>query len=148
MPFLNMSVSSIFFRVFLLTIMAVAALLSLLPWYSDYLSNVALRQAGKGFQVESLHAAEKAVAANPFSINSLFVLAGAQQRMGRQAEARESLIRATELQPQNYATWRQLAVYELDYWQMTEEAKANFARAIDLNPHDAGLKNEAGYSSE
>lgn len=131
-------------RVLFATVAAVATLLALIPWYSDYLTSRALKQAGTGFQVEALHTAEKAASINPFSINALFVLAGAQQRLGREEEAKKTLIEATELQPQNYATWRQLAVYERGHWQMPAEAKIHFQKAIELNPGDQGLKTEAG----
>lgn len=143
----NISKNSVV-RILLLAVAVVAIMLTLIPWYASYLTSEALRKAGKGFQVEALHTAEKAVSFNPISVNALFVLAGAQQRMGREAEARKTLIKATELQPQNYATWRQLAVYERDYWRMPEEAKLHFQKAIELNPGDKELRREAGLPEE
>jgi len=126
-------------------LVAVAAIISaLVPWYSSKLQNTSLKQAERGFQVDALHTAEKAVSLNPTSVNALFVLAGAQDRLGRQDQARKTLLKATELQPLNYAVWEQLAVYERDHWHMTEEAKEHFKKAVQLNPQDMNLRKEAG----
>lgn len=126
----------------------IAILLTLVPWYGSYLQNKSLKEAENGYQVDALHTAESALSFNPISIQSLFVLAGAQQRIGRQEEARTTLIKATELQPLNYITWEQLAIYERDRWNEPEKAKEHFEKAISLNPHDSQLLIEAGVSQE
>jgi Tfp pilus assembly protein PilF len=97
-----------------------------------------------GYQAEALHDAERAVRFNPFSVDAQFVLAGAQQRLGRTVEARETLKHATELEPENFATWKQLAIYERDFWGEPEAAREHFERAVSLNPQDKQLRMEAG----
>ncbi|MHB8792323.1 MAG: hypothetical protein ACYC6O_03155 [Thermoleophilia bacterium] len=130
-------------------VVAVAAILiAVVPWYSDYLVNKSLQQAELGYQIEALHTAESARFYNPISTQSLFVLAGAQQRVGHSVDARAALIRATELQPMNYQTWLQLAIYERDRWNEPDMAREHFEKAIGLNPHDKYLRKEAGLPVE
>ncbi|MHB9111387.1 MAG: hypothetical protein ACYC4D_01985 [Thermoleophilia bacterium] len=126
----------------------VAIILALIPWYSSHLQNESLKQAENGFQVESLHTAESAVFYNPLSIQARFVLAGAQQRIGRAGEARATLLEATEMQPLNYLTWRQLAISERDHLNSPELAEEHFRKAISLNPMDSQLRKEAGIPAE
>lgn len=128
-------------------LMAVGAIfLTILPWYGAHSQNNSLKQAELGYQVEALHSAEKAVFFDPYSIQSLFVLAGAQQRLGREMEAKSTLMKATELQPLNYATWEQLATYERDRWHEPEKAQEHFQKSASLNPQDSQLRKEAGMS--
>ena len=131
-------------RIMLVITGITAILLTLVPWYAGHLENKALIEAEQGYQVESLHEAEKAVTYNPFSINALFVLAGAQQRIGRENQARLTLLKATELQPMNYITWEQLALYERDKWGQPDLAREHFEKAVALNPQDRYLKIRAG----
>ncbi|MBI5870575.1 MAG: hypothetical protein HZB44_06415 [Actinobacteria bacterium] len=133
---------------FSVSVAGAAALIALMPWYSDYLVNKSLQQAELGFQIEALHTAEAAGTFNPLSIQSLFVVAGAQQRVGHMVDARAALIKATELQPMNYQTWLQLAIYERDRWNEPDKAREHFDKAISLNPHDKYLKKEAGLPLE
>ncbi len=126
------------------SVAVVAIIIAVLPWYSAHLQNESLKQAELGLQVEALHTAEAATFYNPVSIQGLFVLAGAQQRLGREVEARTTLVKATELQPLNYATWEQLALYERDRWLLPDQAREHFLRAVELNPQDRHLRKEAG----
>lgn len=133
----------------ILFVLGIAAIvLALIPWYSSHLQNESLKQAENGFQVESLHTAESAVFYNPLSIQARFVLAGAQQRIGRVVEARTTLLKATEMQPLNYLTWRQLALAERDHLDSPELAEEHFRKAISLNPLDIQLREEAGIPVE
>lgn len=125
-----------------IALLAVAS--AILPWYSHYLSEQSLRQAELGRAAESHHLARKAVSYNPLSVDALIVLAGAQQRLGRAGEARTSLLKATELQPQNYITWEQLAIYERDFWNDPAGAQAHIAQAARLNRFDERLRLIAG----
>lgn len=136
----------IFYSIVALSMIAI--LLAIMPWYSSFLQHKSLEQAENGYQVEALHAAESAVSYNPFSIQALFILAGDQQRIGRVEEARSTLMMATELQPLNYATWEQLALYERDRWHEPESARAHFEKAASLNPLDKYLGKEAGVIDE
>ncbi|MBK5226739.1 MAG: hypothetical protein JJD96_09350 [Thermoleophilia bacterium] len=95
-----------------------------------------------------MHTAESAISYNPLSVNAYFVLAGAQQRIGHNADARAALIKATELQPLNYQTWEQLALYERDRWHEPDKASEHFEKAVSLNPHDKYLRKEAGIPAE
>jgi Tfp pilus assembly protein PilF len=110
--------------------------------------NDSLEQAEMGWQVDALHTAEKAMGFNPLSVDGMFVLAGVQQRLGRVAEARATLVRATEMQPQNYLVWERLASYERDKWGEPGPASEHYARAVSLNPHDKQLRMRAGLPEE
>ena len=133
----------------LASIVCVAAIIAtLIPWYADHLMNVALKRAEMGWQAEALHAAQQSVNYNPLSINSRFVLAGAQQRLGRTREAKETVANATAMQPDNYIAWEQLAIYERDKWGEPDLAREHFAKAVSLNPHDQRLRVQAGLPEE
>lgn len=125
-------------------VVAVAIILALIPWYSHYLQIESLRRAEHGDQASALHAAEAAVEVNPVSVQGRFVLAGVQQRLGREAEARKTLVQAVAMQPLNYATWLQLALYERDRWGQEELAQRHFAVAISLSPFDDQMQVDAG----
>ena len=105
-------------------------------WYSTHLEDTALRNAENAETAKSLHEAEKAVKYNPHSIDARFILAGAQQRLGRTVEARRTLEIAVEMQPENYRTWSQLALFERDKLDDQESARIHFARAYSLNKKD------------
>ncbi len=129
-------------------LVAVAAIaLALVPWYSGRLVDRSLDQAGKGYQVESLHSAESAASWDPVSIDALLALAGADERMGWQEQAQKTLEKATRLEPLNYLVWEQLAIYERDYWHKKASAREHFAKAISLNPQDEQLRQEAAMSA-
>lgn len=131
-------------RYTLLTVASLASVSAFLPWYSLHLGSRSLEHAEDGLGVESLHLARKATEYNPLSIEALFILAGAQQRLGKGSEARVTLIRAVELQPDNYLTWEQLAFYESGYWGEPELAREHLARAAELNRYDERLRSLAG----
>ncbi len=123
---------------------AVAVILAFIPWYASYLRDKSLRQAEQGYQIDALHTAESAASWNPLSIEGMFVLAGAQQRIGYADEARKTLQKAVRMEPLNYAAWEQLAIYERDYWNMPAQAHRDFVKASSLNPYDKELRQEGG----
>lgn len=129
-------------------IAAGAIIIAVIPWYGSYLVNKSLQQAEMGYQVEASHTAQSAIVYNPVSIQALFVLAGAQQRIGHEADVRAALIKATELQPLNYQTWQQLASYERYHWNEPEKAMEHFEKAVSLNPHDKYLRKESGIPAD
>lgn len=133
-----------YFRASFLLVAIVAIVLAFLPWYSSYLRNKSLEQAGQGYQITALHTAESASSWDPLSVEGLFVLAGAEQRVGYANDARKTLMDATKMQPLNYATWEQLAIYERDYWKMPGRSRRDFAKAFKLNPFDERLRQEVG----
>lgn len=118
---------------------AIAVVSALVPWYSRHLQIEALEAAQSGDQAASLHRAERAVLIDPLSLQARFVLAGAQQRLGRVAEARSTLTRSVAMQPLNYTTWEQLALYEKNNWGEAELSREHFAVALRLNPMDTQL---------
>jgi Tfp pilus assembly protein PilF len=128
------------FRGVFIMIAVTAMILAFIPWYSHHLQLQSLGQSEIGNQAEGLHNAENAVRINPTSIQARFILAGAQQRLGREVEARKTLITATEMQPLNYSTWEQLALYESNFWGEYDLAREHFERSISLNPMDLFLK--------
>ncbi|MHB0866204.1 MAG: hypothetical protein ACYC6B_02770 [Thermoleophilia bacterium] len=131
-------------RTMLVVIAVLAIILTLIPWYAEYLKNESLKQAESGNNSQALHTAGRAVMLEPMSVGALFVLAGAQQRLGRESAARDTLTEATRQQPLNYATWEQLATYERNRWGQPELANEHFAKAISLNPYDRQLREKAG----
>ena len=113
-----------------------------MPWYSDLLQSVYRAHAHEE-NYDSFEVAEQAVSFNPFSTDARFSLAEAQLRLGAVEDSKKSLFKATELEPLNYYTWERLAYYEAHYWHQTDDARIHFQRAIELNPQDELLKEEA-----
>ena len=110
--------------------------------YSDHLHEEAKNDAEVD-TIEALHQVERSVQINPLSVHAYFILASSQQRLGREVEARNALLKAVELQPFNYVTWALLAKYERDLWSQKELAQEHFAIALGLNPYDKEMREEA-----
>lgn len=131
-------------RYIIYLIAAIAIILAILPWYSERLQGVSQAAEERGDLIGSLHLAKQAVRVDPLSVKALFVVAGAQQQMGRETEARNALVKATELEPLNYATWETLAFYERDRWGQPQLAREHLQKAWELNPYDEQLREELG----
>ena len=126
-------------RWLLVSVFSLILLLNVILWYSSHLERSSLESAEMGERAVALHKAEAAVRYNPFSVSARFVLAGAQRRLGREVAARNSLQKAIDMQPDNYLTWTQMALYERDYWNEPESARNHFGKAYTLNPQDLML---------
>lgn len=120
----------------------VAIVSSFLPWYSNHLALQASAHSHDAGD-DALHIAKDAVRLNPFSVDAKFTLAAAQQRRGLKQDAKQTLKEATEQEPLNYQTWQQLAWYEIQYWNRPQDGKQHYQQAVNLNPTDKPLKEEA-----
>jgi tetratricopeptide (TPR) repeat protein len=77
--------------------------------------------------------ARTAVTSNPLSAEPLFELSALYSATGEQAPARSELQRAIDLQPQNYNTWLQLGLFEIQQKQ-PRAALAALNHVLKLNP--------------
>jgi tetratricopeptide (TPR) repeat protein len=71
---------------------------------------------------------------NPFSLEPLFLEAGAAEQLGDLTAARALYVKAIELQPLNWRPWYELGSFEFDL-QRYRAAAAPLERAVQLDPH-------------
>jgi hypothetical protein len=77
--------------------------------------------------------ARSAQAADPLALQPLFVLQALYSAQGDEVAARRELVKAVQLQPQNYASWYALGSYDLNHHQ-PKLALPSLKRAYELNP--------------
>ena len=83
---------------------------------------------------------------DPLAVDPLFTLALVEQQQGRASEALATLEQAVRLQPQNYATYYELGLMELNVLGRRPEAAAAFRHALSLNPYDDSSSYELGVA--
>ncbi len=83
------------------------------PLRSQDAYNSALTQLTRGNTAAALTDARRAEAANPLSIDPLWLQSAIYTSDGNQAAARRALIKATTLQPSNPQAWARLGCYDL-----------------------------------
>ena len=72
---------------------------------------------------------------DPLSIEPLFTLAAVESMAGRKDAGRAALEKAVTLQPQNSASWLNLADYELNTLNAPQDALQALGPALYLDPH-------------
>lgn len=93
----------------------------------------ALSAAGAGSVRDGASDAELSQKLDPLSIEPLFAQAGIAQSQGDQRRAGELLVKATDLQPDNFETWQRLAQFELTVNDNNAAARA-IRRQAESNP--------------
>lgn len=107
-----------------------------------FLSDVRIRRAqanASAHPAAALSEAKAAGALNPWSVQSRWARAGALERLGRRAEAREQLVKALDMEPDNFATLGLLGDFEVRSGHPAA-ARRYYRRALALNPVDVGLQ--------
>jgi Flp pilus assembly protein TadD len=69
------------------------------------------------------------------SVAPLEAWASAEEVSGRLVPARRLYVRAVELQPLNWEPWYQLALFDRDVLGNRNDARREFRRANELDPH-------------
>jgi tetratricopeptide (TPR) repeat protein len=82
------------------------------PPLADREVRAATRALEDGEPAEAVERADRARSLDPFALEPLFVLAGAEARRGAPAAALAALREAVRLQPENARTWEELGRYE------------------------------------
>jgi cytochrome c-type biogenesis protein CcmH/NrfG len=82
-----------------------------LPWWSDARVRAGNDALAERRPDDALRLADQARAADPLSIRPLVLRARAYTDLGERGRALGSYLRATELQPDNPAAWRALALF-------------------------------------
>ena len=115
-------------------------LLVALSWLSPYLSQRSLSRAillaSDSRTSAAIVQARRAHRFDPLAVDPLFTLALVEQQEGRGSTAQATLERAVRLQPQNYATYYELGLMQLNVLGLNHQAAASFRRALSLNPYD------------
>ena len=115
-------------------------LLVALSWLAPYLSDRALSRsivlASDNRPAAAAAQARRAHRLDPLAVDPLFTLALVEQQQGRGSAAQATLGQAVRLQPQNYATYYELGLMQLNVLGLRHQAAAAFRRALSLNPYD------------
>ena len=86
--------------------------------------------------------ARDAAGADPLALQPLFVLSELYQRVGDDRAARAQLLKAVNLQPQNYDSWLSLGEFDLSHHQ-PRRALGSLERALALAPTTVPKTSEA-----
>jgi O-Antigen ligase len=117
-----------------------------LSFAAPYLSQRALSRAvdlsGAGHTAAAAAQARRAHRLDPLAVDPMFTLALVEQQQGRAGAALATLQQAVRLQPQNYETYYQLGVMQLDVLGQRGPAAVSLRRALALNPYDTGSSDE------
>jgi cytochrome c-type biogenesis protein CcmH/NrfG len=92
-------------------VVLVAMLSAALPWWSDARVRAGADALAEGRPEDALRLADQARAADPLSLRPLVLRARAYTDRGERGRALGAYLRATELQPDNPAAWRALALF-------------------------------------
>lgn len=108
-----------------------------------YLSDVQLRLAREakadGEAQKQLEAAQSAERLNPNSVQALYLQASAHETLGDEGEARDALLDALRVEPDNFVTLALLGDMEVRDSD-APDARRYYERASELNPLDTGLQ--------
>jgi O-Antigen ligase/Tetratricopeptide repeat len=115
--------------------LALAVAYSLLaPWFAQRDSDSALAALEAGRPAQAVGRARDAHSLNPFSLDPLFLEAGAAEQLGDLTAARGLYVKAIDLQPLNWRPWYELGSFEFDLQRYRAAAPA-LERAVQLDPH-------------
>lgn len=117
-------------------LLAAALLYSLAaPWLAERRVERAYEAVANGDPAGALQAVESARGLNPLSLDPLRAEASARVLAGDLEGAGRALAEATELQPENPATWYELGAFELQIAKRPDAAIEPLERAAALDPH-------------
>jgi len=116
-------------------VLALAVAYSLLsPWFAARASDSALAALEAGRPAQAVGHARDARSLNPFSLEPLFLEAGAAEQLGDLAAAKSLYVKAVELQPLNWRPWYELGSFEFDLLHYGA-AVPPLRRAVELDRH-------------
>jgi tetratricopeptide (TPR) repeat protein len=87
---------------------------------------------------------ERAVQLEPNNADGLFQLARAYQQDNKIYEARQMFQRATEVDPEYFRAWQNIAAFQLARSEY-DSAAANFKKAVDLEPDNMYMLGILGF---
>ena len=123
-------------------VLVLVALSFVAPYLSERALSRAVELSGAGHTAAAAAQARRAHQLDPLAVDPMFTLALIEQQQGRAAAALATLEQAVRLQPQNYATYYQLGVMQLDVLGQRSQAAASLRRALALNPYDYDSSDE------
>lgn len=103
------------------------------PWLATRKIDDVYVELGAGRPQAALATANDARSLDPLSLDALLARADAQTALGDVDGARETLVRAVELQPLDYNVWYFLGAFELDVANRPDEARRYLERSQELN---------------
>ena len=133
-------------RVLVTGVLGLVAVSFLAPYLSGRSLSQAIVLASDNHTAAAIVQARRAHRLDPLAVDPLFTLALVEQQEGRASQAVATLHRAVRLQPQNYATYYELGLMQLNVLGRRAEAAASFRRALALNPYDDNSSYELGVA--
>ncbi len=124
----------------LVAVVLVGVVSATLPWWSAHRVLAGEDALASGRPGQAISLAEDARAANPFSPRPLLLMGRAYTDLRKPARALGAYRAATELQPDNAATWRALAVF----LGPDRRAYAAWSEVLRLDPRDDEAALRAG----
>jgi O-antigen ligase len=103
------------------------------PWASSRQVDEAYEALGEGDVDAALDRAARAQTLNPLALPPLYAEAAAEHARGNRQRALDLYVEAVELQPENWRTWYDLALYE-ESVGLLEAAIRHATRAQQLDP--------------
>jgi len=129
-------------RVLATGLLALLALGFVAPFLSGRALSRAVVLASEQRTAPAAAQARRAHRLDPLAVEPLFTLAQVEQQQGRASAALATLQQAVRLQPQNFATYYELALMQLDVLGQRDQAALSLRRALALNPHDPNSLDE------
>ncbi|HUK77241.1 MAG TPA: O-antigen ligase family protein [Thermoleophilia bacterium] len=129
-------------RVLATGLLVLLALSFVAPFLSGRALSRAVALASEQRTAPAAAQARRAHRLDPLAVDPLFTLAQVEQQQGKTAHALATLQQAVHLQPQNFATWYELGLLQLDVLGQRAQAAASLRRAVALNPHDRNSLDE------
>ena len=123
-------------RAFATGALVLVALSWFVPYASDRAYSRALLLAAESRTTPAIVQARMAHRLDPLAVQPLFTLAELEQQQGKMNAALAALQQAVKLQPQNYSTYYELGLMQLNVLDLNSKAAASFRRALSLNPLD------------
>jgi tetratricopeptide (TPR) repeat protein len=114
------------------------------PRLADARVDDAYSQLERGSVDEAVSAAKSAHSLNPLSVAPFEAWASAEEAAGRLAAARDLYARAVDLQPLNWSTWYQLALFDQQVLGRNDLARSELERAHELDPHGCPVRQALG----
>jgi hypothetical protein len=114
------------------------------PRLADARVDDAYSQLERGSVDEAVSTAKSAHSLNPLSVAPFEAQASAEEAAGRLAAARELYARAVDLQPLNWSTWYQLALFDQQVLGRNDLARSELERAHELDPHGCPVRQALG----
>jgi len=110
------------------------------PRVADSRVDDAYSRIERGDLQQAVQSAKSAHSLNPLSIAPLLAWATAEEDGNQLGRARELYAQAVDLQPLNWESWYQLALFDRQVLGHNDVARRELRRALELDPHNCQVR--------